>query len=75
MKNVGSFTYDPSTSTVTGPADYMAARGSALLDRILAGTDYTFNTTASYSPDTVTAILVRLQTDYAGWKGTNQLTA
>ena len=55
-----------------GPRDYMDAPSNALLDKILAGEDTVFNMTADQSPDIETAILVRLQTDYAGWLGLKQ---
>ena len=55
-----------------GPRDYMEEQGNALLDRILAGDDTTFNMTSDQSPDIEAAILVRLQTDYAGWLGLKQ---
>ncbi len=65
---------------LSGPQDYMIERGNALTDRILAGEDTIYNLTASQSPDVETAapasaitagadVLVRLQTDYAGWLG------
>jgi hypothetical protein len=74
-KQVGRFQFDPSTSTVAGPADYMSERGSALLDAILNGTDRMFNASRHFSPDVVTAILVRLQTDYAAFAGQRQFDA
>ncbi len=66
--------------TLSGPHDYMIERGNALTARILAGEDTIYNLTASQSPDVETAapasaitagadVLVRLQTDYAGWLG------
>lgn len=56
-----------------GPALYMQEQGNAKLDGILAGTDAAFNICAGYSPDIETAILVALQTDYAGWIGARLL--
>lgn len=55
------------------PARYMDERGDALVDAIFAGEDVIFNTTANLSPDAETALLVRLQTDYAGWLGMKQV--
>lgn len=75
VKTVGQFTIDTETGTVTGPADYMNEQGSARLERILSGDDVVFNYGATRSPDVFTAVLVSLQTDYAGWKGTRQLLA
>lgn len=60
-------------NTVEGPGEYMAERGNALIDRILRGEDTTFNLTAHLSPSAELAVLVRLQTDYAGWLGTRQM--
>ena len=53
----------------TGPAIYMAEQGNAKLERILSGTDEVFNMTSHLSPSVEIAILVHMQTDYAGWKG------
>ncbi len=55
-----------------GPRDHMDERGNALLDSILAGEDTIFNMIADQSPDVETVVLVRLQTDYAGWVGLKQ---
>ena len=54
---------------LSGPADYMNEQGNTLVDAIFAGQDAIFNTTAHLSPNVETAILVRLQTDFAGWLG------
>lgn len=70
VKVVGQFNYDE--GNLSGPRDYMEAQGNALLDQILAGEDTIFNLTQDQSPDIETAILVRLQTDYAGWLGLKQ---
>jgi hypothetical protein len=58
---------------IVGPAAYMREQGNALIDRILAGEDTIFNLTFDQSPDLSTAVLVRLQTDYAGWAGMRQV--
>jgi hypothetical protein len=68
---VGHFTLDDA-DVLSGPGDYMTEQGSALADRIVAGEDTVFNMTAHLSPDVRTALLVRLQTDYAGWLGMKQ---
>jgi hypothetical protein len=60
-------------TTLEGPGEYVAERGNDLVDRILAGEDVIFNGTADHSPSVEMAILVRLQTDYAGWVGSRQL--
>ena len=67
---VGQFTYEE--DLLLGPRDYMEEQGNPLLDKILAGEDTLFNLTKDQSPDVETAILVRLQTDYAGWLGIKQ---
>lgn len=67
---VGRFTYEE--GILLGPRDYMLEQGNALLDKILAGGDAIFNMTNAQSPDIERAILVRLQTDYAGWLGLGQ---
>ncbi len=70
-KTVGRFYIED--GALYGPALYMQEQGDAKLAGILAGTDTVFNMTAHYSPDLETAILVALQTDYAGWAGARQL--
>jgi hypothetical protein len=70
LKVVGHFILED--GLLCGPRDYMEARGNALLDKILADDDPIFNLTKDQSPDIETAILVRLQTDYAGWLGLKQ---
>lgn len=69
-KTVGEFTYDPTDGTVRGPAEYMA---SADYERCIAsitdGTSHTFASAIAHAPDTVTALLVTIQTSYAGWHG------
>lgn len=69
----GAFTYNTETNVVSGPAEYMKEQGNARLDRILAGQDVVFNMGCTRSPSVEMAVLVSLQTDYAGWKGTRQL--
>ncbi len=75
MTTVGAFTYDG--TTLTGPAAYMAEQGDAKVEAILAGTDVVFNygMQSGASPDPITAFLVALQTDYAGWKGSRDFFA
>lgn len=67
---VGKFIYDPATGMVSGPAEYMR---SADYDRCIAsiadGTNHTFRAAVAHAPDTVTAVLVTIQTSYAGWHG------
>jgi len=67
---VGHFTYED--GILLGPRDYVLEQGNALLEKILAGEDTIFNMTKDQSPDVETAVLVRLQTDYAGWLGLKQ---
>lgn len=55
--------------TLSGPADYMQARGNAKVDKMLSGKDELFNACLSYSPNVETAICVWLQTDYAAYLG------
>ena len=70
VKIVGHFTLEE--GILCGPKDYMENQGNTLLDKILTGEDTIFNMTKGQSPDIETAILVRLQTDYAGWLGLKQ---
>jgi len=69
---VGRFTLDED-GTLTGPADYLREQGNEKLDRILSGDDVAFNMTAHLSPSVEVAILVHLQTDFAGWVGQKQM--
>ena len=73
--SVGAFTMDSETGTVTGPVEYMNDQGSARLARIASGNDVVFNMGCTRSPNVFVAILVSLQTDFAGWKGTRNLLA
>ena len=72
-KTVGQFTIKD--GSLYGPKDYMAEQGNAKLDEILSGVSVVFNTSIRLNPgqDIETAILVTLQTDFAGWKGTREL--
>lgn len=70
---VGAFYYE--AGSIFGPAEYMREQGNAKLDGILAGTDAAFNVSAHQSPNVETAVLVSMQTDYAGWLGMRQLLA
>jgi hypothetical protein len=70
-KTVGRFTIDG--ETISGPAEYMREQGNARLDRILAGKDTVFNLSSHLSPDVETAVLVALQTDFAGWLGAREM--
>ena len=64
--------FELNDGVLSGPAEYMHEQGNALVDAILAGQDAIFNTTRHLSPNVETAILVRLQTDLAGWLGMKQ---
>lgn len=75
VHEVGRFTFDDETGVVEGPAEYMNERGSARLKSILDGTDVLFNYGCHKSPNVYVAVLVSLQTDYAGWAGTRNLLA
>ena len=70
-KTVGAFKYED--GAVFGPADYMREQGNDYLDKIEAGNCAVFNYGAMTGKgDTVTLVLVALQTNYAGWKGMQQ---
>ena len=60
---------------LTGPAEFMAEQGNELVDKIAAGDDPVFNMTCHLSPNVELAVLVRLQTAFAGWLGQRQLLA
>ncbi len=67
LKSCGQFSIEE--GVLTGPRKYMEEQGNALVDKIMAGEDMIFNMTSGQSPDVEVAVLVRLQTDYAGWIG------
>jgi isoaspartyl peptidase/L-asparaginase-like protein (Ntn-hydrolase superfamily) len=67
---VGAFTYDPTTSTVSGPASYMRSDDYArCIAGIMDGTSHTFRACMEHSPTPEIALLVTIQTNYAGWHG------
>lgn len=73
LKSCGQFNIED--GVLTAPRTYMEEQGNALVDKILARQDMIFNLTSGQSPDVETAILVRLQTDYAGWIGFKEAEA
>lgn len=66
-KTVGQFTLEG--NSISGPAEYMREQGNAFIDKCLKGESIVFNVGLTHSPDPETALLVAVQTDYAGWKG------
>ena len=68
---VGQF--EIKNGSLYAPVEYMNERGNARVDEILEGRNTVFNMTAHLSPTPEIALLVNLQTDYAGWIGTKQL--
>jgi len=74
-KTAGRFSYDPTTGTVSGPAAYMAERYAARMEQINAGRDTVANMGFVRGGDTVLAVLVSLQTDYAAWAGMREFNA
>lgn len=67
---VGQFTFNPSDSTVQGPAEYMRSdEYRRCITGIESGTNPTFSAAMQHSPNFETALLVTIQTNYAGWHG------
>lgn len=67
---VGQFTFDPETSTVSGPAEYMRSdEYKRCIAEIEVGASAVFRAGVEYSPSVEVALLVTIQTDYAGWLG------
>lgn len=68
---VGEFEFDPATGTLTGPAAFMrSADYAGWLARFQSGNDVVFSTgAAGASPSPEVAMLVSVQTCYAGWHG------
>ncbi len=56
---------------ISGPAAYMKPRGDKRLDEM--ATSETFQMFVQYAPTVEHAILTWLQTDYAAWKGEQEL--
>ncbi len=72
MLKVGHFIYD--NGVVSGPAEYMREQGSAKLRDIEAGNSAVVNYGLMHGKGSVEQlVLVALQTDYAGWRGTKSL--
>ena len=68
---VGRFTYDPNTKQIEGPAKYMAEGFAACMANINAGKNAVYNyPNGDYG---YRKMLVAIQTDYAGWKGMQEL--
>jgi hypothetical protein len=73
---VGRFTatVDGAALSIEGPADYLAsAQYRACMRRMETGQSAVFNYGLSQGQDMNTLILVTLQTDYAGFKGIEQM--
>lgn len=73
---VGRFTFDTATQTLTGPADYFESRGGVdkAVDQAVASHVFKYGA-AGASPSPIVALLVALQTDYAGFAGERQFFA
>jgi hypothetical protein len=71
---VGRFTFDTATGTLSGPAAYFESRGGvdAAVDRALASATFRYGA-AGASPSPQVALLVALQTDYAAFAGEQDL--
>lgn len=50
----------------------MEEKGNALVEEIVAGNSAVFNQSVMSGTDVETAVLVALQTDFAGWLGFKQ---
>ena len=78
LAEVGAFKFlrnDAGETFVEGPEEYLQKQGAQLLAHIAAGGDAIFNLTCGQSATIEIAVLVRLQTDYAGWRGLQQFCA
>ena len=73
-KTVGRFSFDPETQTVNGPAEYMNERYAARMARINAGDDMVASMGFAQHGDSILAVLVSLQTDFAAWLGMRQFS-
>lgn len=78
IAEVGQFKYwrdSAGEDSIEGPEAYLQDQGSQLLANIAAGSDAIFNLTCAQSPTLEIAVLVRLQNNYAGWRGLHQFCA
>lgn len=67
---VGSFTFDSADGTISGPAEYMRSDDyRRCIASIENGTHHTFRAACEHSPSFEVALLVTIQTDFAGWHG------
>jgi hypothetical protein len=70
VTTVGRFTFDSATNEVSGPAEYIrSAEYRQLIASIEGGTNHTFRAAMEHSPSFEVALLVTIQTNYAGWHG------
>lgn len=58
---------------VSGPQSYMNERFPILKSKIESGQCYVFNYSLKLGNPIKLALLVAVQTDFAGWKGTKEL--
>lgn len=73
---VGAFTFDSADSSISGPAEYVrSAEYRACIASIENGTNPTFRAGMEHSPSVEVALLVAVQTDYAGWHGMRTFNA
>ena len=73
---VGEFTFDPTDSSVSGPAAFMqSAEYAECIASIQAGTNHVFRAGMEHSPTLEVALLVTIQTVYAGWVGMQRFNA
>jgi hypothetical protein len=67
---VGKFQYDTTTGELAGPAAFMESTDFAdWKRRFAAGTDVVFRSGMEHSPSPEVAMLVSVQTCFAGWHG------
>lgn len=70
ITTVGRFTFDTATSEIQGPADFIRSDDyRRCIASIENGTNHTFRAAVEHSPTFETALLVTVQTCYAGWQG------
>jgi len=71
--SIGEFTADKNVQTedlsISGPKSYMDERYEQVMKDIADGQSAVFNMAGMRGVPTTQAILVTLQTDYAGWVG------
>ena len=72
---VGSFTYDLDTGSITGPAEYVRERLDAYIAEVARGQNAWLFAFAPAGQRMEQTVLVGIQTDYAAFRGARETFA